>query len=524
MWTVNVRPWAALAAICLLLAAGACSDDGTVPEIGDEGGSGGTPTDPTLEVTPEILRFDADGTALDAAVFVVKSNGSWRLEIPTEAQAWLQASPVTGHRDAEVSIALSDDVAGRSAELCFSVEGQTTLSRTVRVQVEAKADDNDPDPDDPSGSEPNPDDDASDPDDSKDDPNNGGSDNSEEDDPNGGDTSDSGDSEENQQPSDGSDTDTGSGTGSGTESGDPSPSLIPQIAVPKPLSLEWRAEELEAKSVEIGFENLGTEMLHIEIEGTHVDRFTHVSSDYDYANSCAVIRVQPVGVNDTDADIVAKLVISVGESHQSVSLTQKRRETTPDPDEGDDKDDENSDKEQFRYHDDFSCLQPCSTYMEKVETSDKWIGENCAVHSGMGGYYPSDPYFPNLLGQDPEKRGLSMNGDMSRVGKIEAPVWPGGSGELSFDYGITAEGDEQVGSQVVIFKVEIVCNEQVVKTFLVEHGSSKPLKYLTKYHFSETMQVSGEFRIVFTNQCPSRESGKGKDRYTIFNIEWTGCK
>ena len=45
---------------------------------------------------------------------------------------------------------------------------------------------------------------------------------------------------------------------------------------------------------------------------------------------------------------------------------------------------------------------------------------------------------------------------------------------------------------------------------------------LTKYTFSETVNVAGDFQIVFTNNAPSNSS-KNKDRYTIFNVKWTAA-
>ncbi len=163
--------------------------------------------------------------------------------------------------------------------------------------------------------------------------------------------------------------------------------------------------------------------------------------------------------------------------------------------------------------DDFTHLTPASLFQDRVgPTPAGWCGAYCAVYSGGG--TDSDPAYPSLLGPRAEVKGLAMNGKTTAVGRIVSPEIAGGCGTLSFDYGTTDAGDRRVD-----FNVEILQNGVVVRTFRVERTAEK----FKKYTFTEEVRVPGPFRIVFTNNCPSKQA-RDKDRYTIFHIEWTGMK
>ena len=69
------------------------------------------------------------------------------------------------------------------------------------------------------------------------------------------------------------------------------------------------------------------------------------------------------------------------------------------------------------------------------------------------------------------------------------------------------------------FTVEIKQAGAVVKTFTVDEPSATKLQ---AYSFEETVNVAGDFQIVFTNLSPSNNTGN-KDRTAIWDVEWTGC-
>lgn len=91
---------------------------------------------PYLEVTPATLKFDANGTAIGASEFVVKSNRPWTLDIPAEAQ-WVRPSVTSGEGDGTVSFNLFASNVGQSAKLTFALKNSAGYAyNTVEVTIE----------------------------------------------------------------------------------------------------------------------------------------------------------------------------------------------------------------------------------------------------------------------------------------------------------------------------------------------------------------------------------------------------
>lgn len=512
MLKINLRRcFAALAIHSLFVCVIACADAGSIPEPAPEPAPEPIVEAPYLEVSPAALHFDIAGNALNAKGFAVESNCAWRLTVPEDAD-WLKASVTSGEGPATVSFQLFVDTVYHAAALTFSAEsadGQTVLSHSVTVRQGTEPsepdnpeenpsepsgpdDSNKPneptDPDD-SGSEPEP----SDPDDPKEDPN------------------------PNTPP--------------------PSESAVPHISSVSPTSLLWDASDCAvSKTVTVEVSNFENHVLDASIVGPNAGRFEPPS-----VREGLVVRVTNVGPNETDADFTASLVISVeGGNRIVVPLSQSKRAATPD-DGTNDKDDgsgdsgsgkeDGSDENQTGGDnngdadedddtgdvsgggaDDFSSLNPNSIYKKQGPTPAGWIGEHCAVYSGGGPF--SEPYFPSLLGPDAKVRGLSMSGNTASVGTILSPELQGGCGTLTFDYGVTNEGDTRVD-----FRVDIQQNGVSVKSFRVKDS----VALLEKNTFTTEVHVAGPFRIVFTNNCPSKQP-IAIDRYTIFHVRWTGEK
>lgn len=160
--------------------------------------------------------------------------------------------------------------------------------------------------------------------------------------------------------------------------------------------------------------------------------------------------------------------------------------------------------------DDFSTLTN-STQYGALKTKAGWVGANCAVQSG--GSNDSNPVFKSLLGSDSSVKGMVINGKTSAVGSITSPVLTTGCGTLSLNYGgAFSEG------KGISFKIEIMQNGAAVQTYEVKEASYTKFK---AHEWSQEINVAGEFQIVITNNHPSNNTGN-KDRYTIWNIEWTG--
>lgn len=467
-----------LAGFVLLVGLTSCADGSSIPEPSPEPMPEPVPVAPYLEVTPDTLRFDVAGNALNAEGFSVRTNCAWQLDVPEQAD-WLIASVTSGEGMGIVSFRLFVDTAFHSADFAFSAkssDGQTVFSQSVTVvQGTAPTESDDPEE---KPSEPTK------PDDSETDPSN---------------------------------PDT------------PSVPSTPQIVSVSPVSLRWNATDYKvSKTVEVEVANFESRVLVASIVGPDADRFETPSPVRDGL----LVRVTNLGPNETIDGFIASLVISVeGGNRIIVPLSQSGRVATPDNgannDENGDSDGNNGSGSDGSGNvggdvdnsdligggcDDFSTLEPRSTYAGCLITSDGWRGENCAVYSGGGQH--SDPYYPELLGTDYQTRGMSMNGRKDNAGSIVSPELQGGCGKLTFDYGTTNEGDTDVD-----FRVEIWQNGSMVETSHVW----KTVAPLEKHTHTVDVHASGTFRIVFTNNCPSGQS-KDIDRYSMSDGRANRCR
>ena len=164
---------------------------------------------------------------------------------------------------------------------------------------------------------------------------------------------------------------------------------------------------------------------------------------------------------------------------------------------------------------DFETIEKTSSYKAGTSAAG-WVLTNCAVQEG--GEKDANPVYI-LIGKIPGTstwaKAACMNGKTSGVGTIESPELTGGCGKLTFKYAnIFTE------SKGVKFKIEVIQNGSAVKTITVEE---KNVTKMTAYDYSADINVSGAFKLKFTNLCPSNNSSSNKDRVSIWNLEWTGC-
>lgn len=158
--------------------------------------------------------------------------------------------------------------------------------------------------------------------------------------------------------------------------------------------------------------------------------------------------------------------------------------------------------------DDFHTISNTNTSYVSGKTTAGWAYTNCAIFKG--GSSDSSPAF-KMIG-DASNRALCMNGKTSAVGTITSPTLNTGCGTLKFNYGLPFSDTK------IKFRVDIMQNGEVVKTFTINPTS---VSKLTKYSHEETIDVAGDFQIVFTNLSPSN-STSNKDRTAIWDVEWTG--
>lgn len=165
---------------------------------------------------------------------------------------------------------------------------------------------------------------------------------------------------------------------------------------------------------------------------------------------------------------------------------------------------------------DFETFGEPTGFYESFTSSDGWTATNCQLLAGTDDASAKSPYFTfigHVTGSDTEfAYAPCMNGKTSAVGTIVSPTISGGCGELSFNYGFAFSESNNME-----FRVDIKQNGETVKTFTVNDASEKA----KAYSHTETVNVSGNFSIEFTNLSPSGSADKNKDRVAIWNVSWT---
>ena len=164
---------------------------------------------------------------------------------------------------------------------------------------------------------------------------------------------------------------------------------------------------------------------------------------------------------------------------------------------------------------DFETLTKTSKYTTNT-TTNGWVLTNCAVQEGKASAPDANPAYVVIgyvEGTETFAKAACMNGKTSAVGTIESPELTGGCGTLSFDY------SKMFTDTATSFKVEIIQGGSVVKDFTI----TKEINKLEKYSHTEEINVSGTFRIKFTNLSPSNVDSN-KDRVSIWNLTWTSVQ
>lgn len=107
----------------------------------------------------------------------------------------------------------------------------------------------------------------------------------------------------------------------------------------------------------------------------------------------------------------------------------------------------------------------------------------------------------------------TINGHTSKKGTITSPTLKGGCGRLSLRYAFPFT--EKNG---VSFHIAIKQNNNVVQEYDVKNTTATKGQICD---WSEDINVEGDFIIYITNNSPTNKASN-IDRYSIWNIQWTG--
>ena len=161
---------------------------------------------------------------------------------------------------------------------------------------------------------------------------------------------------------------------------------------------------------------------------------------------------------------------------------------------------------------DFNTISNTTASYVTSTTASGWKATNCAIMGG--GTSDSNPKF-KVFG-DASTRAITLNGKTSAKGKLVSPVLADGVKSISFKY--TNVFTDNNGVDITI---TIKDKDGKVLTSKRLDDNNVTQKVAKEFTWVLETPVTGEFVIEITNNSPSNNSSKNKDRVSIWEFQWT---
>ena len=161
---------------------------------------------------------------------------------------------------------------------------------------------------------------------------------------------------------------------------------------------------------------------------------------------------------------------------------------------------------------DFNTISNTTASYVTSTTASGWKATNCAIMGG--GTSDSNPKF-KVFG-DASTRAITLNGKTSAKGKLVSPVLADGVKSISFKY--TNVFTDKNGVDITI---TIKDKDGKVLTSKRLDDNNVTQKVAKEFTWVLETPVTGEFVIEITNNSPSNNSSKNKDRVSIWEFQWT---
>lgn len=145
-------------------------------------------------------------------------------------------------------------------------------------------------------------------------------------------------------------------------------------------------------------------------------------------------------------------------------------------------------------------------YQPSMTSANGWVATNSILL--QGGTSDNNPVF-TVFGSA-STFAVCLNGKSSACGTLTSPVIPDGLKTLTFDY------CQPFSDNKCKLTINIKQNGAVVASDVLENNG---MTKLTKYTYSHTFDIEGNFQIEIINEGPSGVDSN-KDRTAIWNISW----
>lgn len=141
-----------------------------------------------------------------------------------------------------------------------------------------------------------------------------------------------------------------------------------------------------------------------------------------------------------------------------------------------------------------------------VTTTKGWVGKNIK-------------YVRPWTSIGDGNRVACLSGDNNLIGTITSPEIEGGCGTLTIAYGTNS--DSSYRSKNISAKVDVMNeNGELVQTFIVEKDKDEIVEQ-TVYSFEKTLNQSGKFKIIMTNNSVKNQAAI-YNTFAVISVSWTG--
>lgn len=137
-------------------------------------------------------------------------------------------------------------------------------------------------------------------------------------------------------------------------------------------------------------------------------------------------------------------------------------------------------------------------------TSDGWRIENSKILS--------------VVGWTDQSVDIQLSGNVSNPGKLSSPIICGGCGAVSIRFGCITKGLLPMGISINLKILNSSDTELFNTDIIVPNEELEQLRALREKEIN--VNVSGDFKMVVTNNCPAQKSTLAYDNTEILRIAW----
>lgn len=124
----------------------------------------------------------------------------------------------------------------------------------------------------------------------------------------------------------------------------------------------------------------------------------------------------------------------------------------------------------------------------------------------------------NIVGWTDQTADIQLAGNYTTPGKLSSPLISGGCGTVSIRFGCLAKGMLPNGISINLKILDSSDTELFNTDITVPNGELETLRALREKEIETN--ISGDFKIIITNNCPAQKATVAYDNTEIFRVAW----